>query len=164
MDCLNKFIRYRPQPYWFSWLEPQWSPIKPNWLPSIESIVYCVVFGPSTVDQRNVHWGCTITLNTTFRGKSELNKFIVLSIIAHIFSSSFNVFLSSINLTKIQRKLDNHKSIRASGMIFLNKLCYYKKRHCLDFSAHHINDQFHTADICYWNVILEQGGNYFCPK
>ena len=94
-------------------------------------IGYCVVFGLSTVDHRNVHWGCTITLNTTFRGKSELNKFIVLSIIAHTFSSRFNVFISSIDLTKIQRKLSNHKSIRASGMMFLNKLCYYKKRHCL---------------------------------
>ena len=96
-------------------------------------IGYCVFFGPCTVDQRNVHWGCT--LNTTFRGKSELKKFIVLFIIAHTFSSRFNVFNLFIDLTKIQRKHDNQESIRASGMMFLNKLCYYKKRHCLDLKC-----------------------------
>ena len=102
-----------------------------NFVLCVFGIVHCVVFGLCTVDQRNVHWGCTITLNTTFRGKSELKKFIVLFIIAHTFSSRFNVFISSIDLTKIQRKHDNQESIRASGMMFLNKLCYYKKRHCL---------------------------------
>ena len=112
------------------------------------------------IEAVQLHW----TVNTTFRGKSELNKFIVLSIIAHTFSSRFNVFISSIDLTKIQRKLSNHKSIRASGMMFLNKLFYYKKRHCLHLKCTLYQRSIPSCRYMLLECHLGAGWKLFLPQ